>query len=174
MTTHYSVAQMEALNPMAEARAKKFIKWFRRRSKTNPIIPVLVYTGMSGTSMATALAMYIRILAPNLKFHMVYIRKDNEDSHGAKVEHTLSKYHDRDVQHVGVFVDDLISSGETLQRCRDKVESFFKEYPKFHIRHTVLFGKYSKRVLDSVMAFRSRDSSVLLRDIVAFRRARMC
>lgn len=74
--------------------------------------PVLMYTGMSGISAATAISF---IYGP---IPMVYVRKPGEESHGDKYEYTshFNKYKEIET---AVFVDDVISTGFTLKRILD-------------------------------------------------------
>lgn len=80
--------------------------------------PLLMYSGMSGISSATALSLAVyRQCGRNIP--MVYVRKDGERSHGSRVEHD---YLYRDYTYTGYFVDDFIDSGDTRHRVITEVE----------------------------------------------------
>ncbi len=88
--------------------------------KESGISPVLVYSGMSGVSAATALSLALHPLGVN--YHMCYIRKENEVSHGVKIEHTFVGWDDKIPEGFTlVFVDDFISSGTTMKYCIDSL-----------------------------------------------------
>lgn len=109
--SHYSLAQKpKDLLKWAEAIA---IDIYVREIK----YPVLVYRGMSGISAATALSLQLHILG--VEHGMVYIRKENEKSHGNDVEKEIdrSKHHDFKF----IFVDDFVASGETKRECINKI-----------------------------------------------------
>lgn len=112
MGTHYSTHQdKKALLSRAQSLSTKLAK--KLEEHDGPVY--LVYSGMSGISLATAI-----MLGSSFPFEMAYVRKPEEESHGLQVE-----YSDRPARGaqdiVGVFVDDFISSGATLRRCRKAV-----------------------------------------------------
>ena len=55
-------------------------------------------------------------------FNLVLLRKDNDNSHGAPVEgpagHRLQKY---------LILDDFVSSGATMNRVRDKINTLHEQ-----------------------------------------------
>lgn len=57
-------------------------------------------------------------------FNLVLLRKDNDNSHGAPIEgpagHRLQKY---------LILDDFVSSGATLNRIRDKIDTLYRQVP---------------------------------------------
>lgn len=75
----------------------------------------LVYRGMSGISLATAIAIISE--APNVG--MIYVRKRGEDRHSFhKTEMEIPKAPGLDFNSdVYIFVDDFISTGDTLREC---------------------------------------------------------
>lgn len=115
MTTHYSHAQSPALLVQWAMVAAANLKAF---AQNNNVVPLLVYRGMSGVATATALS--IEASRIGLEVGMVYVRKDNEQSHGVQVEHHLASW---DMPLAPVFVDDFLDTGATLRACRTQVEN---------------------------------------------------
>lgn len=62
--------------------------------------------------MATAVAMYLDMLFPTFKFSMYYVRKEGEDSHGSHIEYECEMSGENNI---GIFVDDFIDSGKTVE-----------------------------------------------------------
>lgn len=118
---HYSYA----LNPYALTEAAEWII-DNLRSQFNGYHYILGYTGMSGISIATTVA--IQMSHQGLDFSMFYVRKRGELSHGCRTEFNVrisDVIHNADVKYVFVFVDDFIASGAT----RDRVyEAFINEF----------------------------------------------
>lgn len=115
-STHsYSLAQQpKMLLKWAKLTATEIRKAIAKHAPGS--IPVLCYRGMSGSAHATALAMILE--ERNFPFHMVYVRKTEERSHGdVTAEDTLMshKYIDQAARPLltPVFVDDLVDSGST-------------------------------------------------------------
>ena len=73
----------------------------------------VVVHGNSGVSCGFA-----ALMLSDLDFNIVLLRKDNDNSHGAPIEgpdgHHLGRY---------LILDDFVSSGNTLNRIRDKIFS---------------------------------------------------
>ena len=73
----------------------------------------VVVHGNSGVSCGFA-----ALVLSDLDFNIVLLRKDNDNSHGAPIEgpdgHHLERY---------LILDDFVSSGQTLNRIRDKIFS---------------------------------------------------
>ena len=73
----------------------------------------VVVHGNSGVSCGFA-----ALLLSDLDFNIVLLRKDNDNSHGAPIEgpdgHHLGRY---------LILDDFVSSGNTMNRIRDKISS---------------------------------------------------
>lgn len=115
--SHYSLAQKPAqLSEWAKAICEDIIN----RKITNP---VLVYSGMSGISSATAISLTLHALG--YQHGMVYIRKQNEVSHGQSVEwENIGK--DRTY----IFVDDFLDECKTLNYCHNKMQ-VFSDYIQF-------------------------------------------
>jgi len=71
----------------------------------------VVVHGNSGVSCGFA-----ALMLSDLDFNIVLLRKDNDNSHGAPIEgphdHRLERY---------LILDDFISSGNTMNRVRDKI-----------------------------------------------------
>ena len=78
----------------------------------------VVVHGNSGVSCGFAALM----LSPHLDFNIVLLRKDNDNSHGAPIEgpdgHILGSY---------LILDDFVSSGQTMDRIRDKIGSLYHQ-----------------------------------------------
>ena len=110
--THYGNSMnMAALNNWAEMVAADI----RQLMEDNPkITPVLLYTGMSGISAATAIMMHLG-RHHNCSVGMVYVRKPDEKSHGARIEYAnLQKLERKQTKPFFIVVDDFIHSGETV------------------------------------------------------------
>lgn len=108
--SHYSLAQ----------KPKQLLRWAENIAIDIHLreiqYPVLVYRGMSGVSSATALSLQLHILG--IDHGMVYVRKDNEDSHGEPIE--KEPFADS-APLTFIFVDDFVKSGLTKQKCLDKI-----------------------------------------------------
>ena len=102
-----------------EARAKfaaKAIEELRERTGSTSVV---VY-GNSGVSCGFAALM----LSTEQDFNIVLLRKDNDNSHGSPIEgpegHRLGKY---------LILDDFVSSGATMNRIRDKIDTLHGQVP---------------------------------------------
>lgn len=122
--THYSLAQAPAdMWEKAAAIGAKLIA----DAKEKKAIPVLAYTGMSGTATASAVSLWLTLKKPKFKFYMVYVRKPREKSHGRCVEHNMVMGSDSVMSKISkmkvfiAFMDDLIASGDTLNRVLEKI-----------------------------------------------------
>ena len=111
--THYGASMTpEVLYPWAKKMARSIVRKILANPKGEFILPVLVYRGMSGTTTATAIMAFIpEKHRPNVG--MVYVRKENETSHGCDVEHTYNVT-ERNKTPVFIFCDDFIDAGATL------------------------------------------------------------
>jgi adenine/guanine phosphoribosyltransferase-like PRPP-binding protein len=132
--SHYSFGQKPfMLMPWSQKMAKEIHTTF----KDGGVMPVLLYSGMSGIALSTAVAnSFYSMYGQNL--YMTYIRKEGERSHGSNVE--WEYLYDKDILHEDyvsffclpdksktgkipiclIFVDDFVSSGQTLIRCINK------------------------------------------------------
>ena len=125
MRSHYIVETMgrDAARRFAQKAIIELLKVQKEKKKKRII---LIYTGMSGVSVATALAHYL----PN-EPGMIYVRKPNEKSHGCSVEeyYDEGRYGERPDfnEHLLVFVDDFIDKGFTLERCLKKIAEWTKQ-----------------------------------------------
>lgn len=121
-TSHYSNSmQPNLLGPWAKKMSVSFKNLFlKKNAEFRDYIPVLCYSGMSGVAHATALA--LELYKIGLKFHMGYVRKDTERSHGCQVE-TSNDVSDSGKMGVLVFVDDFISSGNTREYVVSKISN---------------------------------------------------
>ena len=147
MGTHYSTC----FNVQAMMRwAKDVADEIKNYSKEYDLYPILVYSGMSGISHATYLATYLKT-----NFTHVYIRKNEEKSHGEQVEHNIDEYFfclnknydkfNKDNCFI-VFVDDFISKFKTFDYCMkrlseqdwiedvDNIKIMFALYSMEHLR----------------------------------------
>lgn len=88
--------------------------------------PILLYTGMSGTSLATAVAIELDRLEQNS--YQAYVRKDTEESHSwRQIERT---YGDDWAKAEAIprqfyFIDDFVDSGKTLTFCVNRLKKTF-------------------------------------------------
>lgn len=133
MSTHYSLAlQPVLLLARADIWAKELIGKCKKGRAKQKKIPILCYSGMSGVAAATALALALHTLNPKFKFHMAYVRKKHEDSHGNSVEHDLEHQTDTDWdESFLVFVDDFICSGDSRRYVVEKVyDKFRRHFPE--------------------------------------------
>ncbi len=73
-------------------------------------IDAVAYSGSSGSVLAFAIALKYEVA-------VIYVRKDNEDSHGNKVECNRN-----DVKRY-LIVDDFIDAGSTVERILQKIRN---------------------------------------------------
>ena len=100
----------------------------------------VVVHGNSGVSCGFAALM----LTAEQDFNLVLLRKDNDNSHGAPIEgpdgHRLGKY---------LILDDFVSSGATMNRIRDKIDTLWKQVswssPRPECVGIVLYGYHRTR-----------------------------
>lgn len=124
MGTHSSIGQdVSTLRRWAKRSANSL---YMRRPKVTSYI--FCYAGMSGTSLATALALEYGAL--DKKFGMLYVRKKGEKSHGRAVESSIGNLYKKAML---VFVDDFSDSGET----RNRVIRIARKYVKDEITEEV-------------------------------------
>ena len=78
----------------------------------------VVVHGNSGVSCGFA-----ALMLSDLDFNIVLLRKDNDNSHGSPIEgphnHRLERY---------LILDDFISSGNTMNRIRDKIAMLYRQH----------------------------------------------
>lgn len=116
--SHYS--QVFNTQTMIDLAAEKagILKTVYEQNKT---IPVLVYSGFSGSTFAMAISIAMHKL--KVPFEQMYIRKPDEKSHGQEIESSQLNYNAK--EYILVFVDDFISLGNTLDYVLKKsMESF--------------------------------------------------
>lgn len=119
-SSHYFIAQdPKELRRWAVDAAKAIVAHYRAKK----LRPLFCYTGMSGVSHATALALALQSYRSGFKFGMAYVRKDNEKSHGNNVE-TAYPGHMEDYELV--FVDDFVMSGTTFKFVQEKIHSYHR------------------------------------------------
>jgi hypothetical protein len=125
--THYSLAfKPEQLSSWAKSLAEDINDL---RKDVNTIYPILVYSGMSGVSAATAISLSLtkEFSCPH---GMVYVRKKEEISHGKDIEHSilsLGIYPKR----VWIFVDDFIDGANTINYCFNQCKASFHGINQF-------------------------------------------
>lgn len=99
----------------------------------------VVVHGNSGVSCGFA-----ALMASDEDFNLVLLRKDNDSSHGSPIEgpegHRLGKY---------LILDDFVSSGATMNRIRDKINTLYAQVywssPRPECVGIVLYGYHSTR-----------------------------
>lgn len=107
---YYSSHYGESMNPeYMMGWAKWVVKDIRKLLKAGKY-PVLIYRGMSGVTTATALAMHMDS-NDGANFGMIYVRKEDEKSHGGRIEMSLMKSAGREI--AWIFCDDFIDKGTT-------------------------------------------------------------
>jgi len=115
-SSHYSKAQnISELNFNCAAWATHIMKMCNKRRRN--WFPILCYRGMSGIASATAVAMQMHLKDPEFAFGMVYVRKEDEDSHGSDLEMNGIEDVPEGKRRVLVFVDDFICGGTTRRHC---------------------------------------------------------
>lgn len=107
-TTHYSPAQL----------TENLAKWAQKTAKKLPMDRpyLMIYSGMSGVALATALSLAMARVK-KLDFAMMYVRKSTESAHSGKQDQISYPSHSRREDRTLLFVDDLIDSGDTFERC---------------------------------------------------------
>ena len=119
ISTHYSCAmEAESLYSFASSAAECLIAEAEKNAVDISAF-TLCYSGMSGIALATAIQ-YELYLQTGIGIGMIYARKEGEKSHGLGLEFTGKA--DKGFL---VFVDDLISSGETMERVINTVMKYF-------------------------------------------------
>lgn len=141
--SHYSLAQ----------KPKQLLKWAENIAVDIYLreiqYPVLVYRGMSGISAATALSLQLHILG--IDHGMVYVRKDNEDSHGDSIER---EPFNNDFTPTFIFVDDFVKSGETKAKCRKRIHNYSfwpegkDEFDYCAVQQSFYVGGYLSKLCD--------------------------
>jgi orotate phosphoribosyltransferase-like protein len=125
--SHYSFGQKPSdLRSLSKTTAEQLSDMFAKQLPGK--VPLLVYTGMSGVSHATALSLYLEPYGN--EFAMAYVRKAGEKSHGTQIEFDRVNRRNtaKDPEYVLVFVDDFVSSGATFKRVFKKIKAYFDEY----------------------------------------------
>lgn len=123
--THYGNSMnAPVLYPWAKRMASDIVRKYLRNKKN--ILPILVYRGMSGVTTATAIMAAIPAKY-RTDIGLIYVRKENEESHGSKVEHTVNIDYANigQVEPVIIFCDDFIDSGATMVETMTVVVSYF-------------------------------------------------
>lgn len=117
--THYSQSFTPGkMKIWARLTTSLIRKEINKKFKDHKII--LIYSGMSGVSHAMYLSSMLD--SRHIEHEHIYIRKENESSHGMKIEFSNFKNHEEQT-YILVFVDDFISEGITRNRCINKLLS---------------------------------------------------
>lgn len=119
--THYGIAMANRIGDWAQAMAED-IAYLCIDEPT--AFPVLVYRGMSGVASATALSIFLN--KTGTVHGKLYVRKDEEKSHGSSVEASDLFEMDSGQTPLYIFVDDFIDRGGTLEAVLDKVQTYMK------------------------------------------------
>jgi uracil phosphoribosyltransferase len=82
------------------------------------VIPILVYRGMSGIATATHLS--VALENRDINHGMIYVRKDEERSHGSDIERRNLPA--ADDKYIFVFCDDFVCGGDTLRQTMRKCQ----------------------------------------------------
>lgn len=98
----------------------------------------IIVTGVSGLSVGAPLAL-------RLKKRLLVLRKEDENCHDQPGNLVGSA--DLDTHQRVLFVDDLISSGATLRKCRQAVEQYAKVFGE-PIRIVMAYTYEGDRLLD--------------------------
>lgn len=151
--SHYSLAQEPLLMiPWAKKIAYKIDAKYRN----SPILPVLIYRGMSGVAHATAVSL-MYTLETGKTLGMIYVRKSNEKSHGSSIEYDSDFiYRENNPNKIDlIFIDDFISSGETFACC---LEAFAREFKRMKIEKNEVF--YTTKNHDDLRSLNPNSSFV--------------
>ncbi len=119
-------------------RAEFAAKAITALSRSTGATAVVVH-GNSGVSCGFA-----ALMVTDTPFNLVLVRKDNDSSHGAPIEgpdgHLLGEY---------LILDDFVSTGATLNRIRDKIDTLHGQLswssPRPECVGVVLYGHHSTR-----------------------------
>ena len=124
-------------------RAEFAAKAITSLSRSTGATAVVVH-GNSGVSCGFA-----ALMVTDTPFNLVLLRKDNDNSHGAPIEgpegHRLGKY---------LILDDFVSSGATMNRIRDKIDTLHGQVPWASPRPEcvgiVLYGYHHTRSFECI------------------------
>lgn len=126
--SHYSCAQkLHKLKRFAKYSAAEIARNIKGK---NAYQYALVYSGMSGTALATAVSLEL-LATYDVLISMIYVRKQSERSHGDSIETSISLGEENLRL---IFIDDFIESGKTLEYVLDRVNhwrSFWGREPSY-------------------------------------------
>ena len=135
-STHYSIAQYPDMMADFATQKSQVLRNIFKKPEFKNLIPILCYSGMSGVSHATALALALQ--KKKFVFGMAYVRKEKEKSHGQQVEWNFPERKNK--KYILVFVDDFISSGATFRytvsNCLSKVKAIMVKCEVIRIFNT--------------------------------------
>lgn len=143
--THYS----HALSPKEmSASATEGAKRIRQLMTEKQGHVAFVFRGLSGTAFASAVALK---LFDNFGVDatMIYVRKNNENSHGAPVERPFEK---EDAATVFVVVDDFVATGDTVRECQKGLDGYItlRDGTKPKISYALLSHDHHEGTVDGV------------------------
>lgn len=126
--SHYSIGMSTHLGDFGIACADKI--W--ELTGGNPEQVVLFYSGMSGTSLATAIVT-AQMIGYGVKSRQMYVRKVGEKSHGCEIEFCNGRHDYGGETKYYIFVDDMLDKGTTFQFCRDRVKKYLSDEDNYQI-----------------------------------------
>ncbi len=111
VNTHYSIAMRpSALKVWAKDMAHDIMELC-----SDGGFPILIYSGMSGITAATALSLNFN---HDFKHGLAYVRKNSEKSHGCKIERGGDYPETNEEPSTRyIFVDDFYATGDTAKRA---------------------------------------------------------
>lgn len=118
--SHYSPAFHSDFPELVGHAATQVVEFFDEW--TDDSFPVLCYSGFSGVSVATLLAFFLK---PDIRVEQLYVRKENETSHGLQIEYSSTSLDNG----LPIFVDDFVDEGMTLDYVMRQVLEKFDECP---------------------------------------------
>ena len=123
--THYNpiTSSFKGMNEWGLQASKMLLEICEKKKGPgcSTLHPILMCRGMSGYSLAIILFMaWTR--RTGIELGLMLIRKDEDINHGRKIEYTGPSFWDDYDNHIFVFIDDFICTGETLFRCIDALD----------------------------------------------------
>ena len=121
ISIQYPVGSNIAINyPRIELMATLFCERFKSDLTKNI---TLYCMGSSGAIIATIFYQILSKLMPDIKIEICHVKKSGEESHSGAINFSSSN--------ISVFVDDFISSGQTVRTCIDKIKTYGYEFESF-------------------------------------------
>lgn len=144
----------------ASMNARYMTQWGKKIARRvgqlidNGMYPILCYRGMSGISAANAIA-YNMPPKHDEQYAMVYVRKKEEQSHGAPIEYTTINPNNKKV--VWIFCDDFICTGTSLLETLKSVSERFGVVPLDRVLYALSLGE-EKVKLASALIYKLHDA----------------